>query len=176
MGNEAHLFAFMSHLPDVIQVTALKSCLCYKLDLESTGRILYLWSEKHILKEIKSLVPSAAHIFPRIFSWVNLILLQPDLCICDCSNICCSSQRFRTEHFPFHFSIPDQQTKSKAFLCVCGNKWWCEMNGKRDSLMIMRRLIFLEYPVRAQPIGCQIKAPVSMTKCSPFSSASATVD
>lgn len=52
----------------------------------------------------------------------------------------------------------------------------CEMNGKRDSLMIMRRLVFLEYPVRAQPIACQIKAPVSMTKCSPFRSAQATVD
>lgn len=52
----------------------------------------------------------------------------------------------------------------------------CEMNGKRDSLMIMRRLVFLEYPVRAQPIACQIKAPVSMTKCSPFRSAPATVD
>lgn len=45
------------------------------------------------------------------------------------------------------------------------------MKGKRDSLMTIRRLIFLEYPVWAQPIGCQIKAPVSMTKCSPFSSA-----
>lgn len=41
--------------------------------------------------------------------------------------------------------------------------------------MIMLRLIFLEYPVRPQLIGCQIKAPVSMTKCSPFSTAPASI-
>lgn len=36
--------------------------------------------------------------------------------------------------------------------------------------MILREPIFLEYPVGVQPFGCQIKAPVSMTKCSPFRS------
>lgn len=90
----------------------------------------------------------------------------------------CSLEVSCPAHFRyFIFHIPVQQAKSKVFfcLCVCGNKWWCEMNEKRDSLMIMRRLIFLEYPVRAQPIGCQIKAPVSMTKCSPFPPAPATI-
>ena len=77
--------------------------------------------------------------------------------------------------FQFILNISDPQTKSRRFLYVCGNKWWCEMNGKRDSLMIMRRLIFLEYPVRAQPIGCQIKAPVSMTKCCPFAAIPANI-
>lgn len=42
------------------------------------------------------------------------------------------------------------------------------MNGKRDSLMIMHSLIFLDYPVRVQHIGCQIKPPCLHDKVQPI--------
>lgn len=130
------------------------------------------WKKNHIVTKVNSLVSLAADIFDSIFSGVNFNLLKPHLRIRNCSNIC--GETFLSSTYSVSFQHNRQS--QKRFLCVCGNKWWCEMNGKRDSLMIMRRLIFLEYPVGAQPIGCQIKAPVSMTKCSPFSSTPATVD
>lgn len=52
------------------------------------------------------------------------LILQPHLCVR--FHIRCGLEHFHPTHFLFHFSIPDQQTKSKGFLCVWDCVKWME--------------------------------------------------
>lgn len=111
-------------------------------------------AENHFLTDLKSLV----------------LLNRRSTCVrgngCDFR---CTLKR-RLVYFYFLHSGPTDKSERGFCVFVVGSDGvkWME---NEDSVMIMRSLIsFFEYTVRAQPIGCQIKTPVSMTKCSPLPS------